>query len=62
MTRLANFRLACVFGVIALAACEPHDNALAPIDPPSVHDQDLMTWDDYRPIPGHKWAAASPAT
>ena len=56
MTKLANFRLACAFGAIALAACEPPDNVLAPIDPQSVHDQDLMTWDDYRPIPGHNWA------
>ncbi len=59
MTTLANFRLACAFGAIALAACEPPDDVLAPIDPQSVHDQDLMTWDDYRPIPGHNWADPS---
>ena len=27
-----------------------------PIDPQRVQDQDLMTWDDYRPIPGKNWA------
>ena len=30
--------------------------ALPPIDPQRVQDQDLMTWDDYRPIPGRNWA------
>jgi M6 family metalloprotease-like protein len=32
---------------------------LGPIDPQRVQDQDLMTWDDYRPIPGHNWADPS---
>ncbi len=27
-----------------------------PIDPQRVQDQDLMTWEDYRPIPGLDWA------
>lgn len=27
-----------------------------PIDPQLVRDQDEMTWDDYRPIPGKNWA------
>jgi hypothetical protein len=26
-----------------------------PIDPQRVRDQDLMTWDDYKPIPGVDW-------
>ena len=29
---------------------------LVPIDPQIVQDQDDMTWDDYRPIPGRHWA------
>lgn len=29
---------------------------LAPIDPQRVQDQDTMTWQDYRPIPGTNWA------
>jgi len=29
------------------------------IDPRRVQDQDTMTWDDYRPIPGTKWADPS---
>jgi M6 family metalloprotease-like protein len=29
---------------------------LRPIDPQVVQDQDLMTWEDYRPIPGINWA------
>jgi M6 family metalloprotease-like protein len=32
------------------------DESLMPIDPQQVQDQDLMTWDDYRPIPGRDWA------
>jgi len=30
-----------------------------PVDPQVVQDQDDMTWDDYRPIPGHNWADPS---
>ena len=30
-----------------------------PIDPQIVHDQDDMTWADYKPIPGRKWADPS---
>jgi len=32
---------------------------LAPIDPQKVQDQDDMTWDDYKPIPGVNWADPS---
>ncbi len=40
-------------------ACVPGaktGDILPPLDPQMVQDQDLMTWDDYRPIPGHNWA------
>lgn len=30
-----------------------------PLDPQRVQDQDDMTWDDYRPIPGRNWADRS---
>lgn len=30
-----------------------------PIDPQVVQDQDDMTWNDYRPIPGRNWADPS---
>ncbi|MDH5467952.1 MAG: hypothetical protein OEY25_11090, partial [Candidatus Aminicenantes bacterium] len=33
--------------------------SLPPIDPQKVQDQDLMTWDDYHPIPGKNWADPS---
>jgi M6 family metalloprotease-like protein len=33
--------------------------SLLPLDPQKVQDQDLMTWDDYRPIPGRNWADPS---
>ncbi len=42
--------------LLALGACEPELPAPVPIDPQSVQDQDDMTWDDYRPIPGIDWA------
>jgi M6 family metalloprotease-like protein len=32
---------------------------LVPIDPQIVQDQDDMTWDDYKPIPGIDWADPS---
>lgn len=35
------------------------DTLYAPIDPQEVIDQDDMTWDDYRPIPGKNWADPS---
>jgi M6 family metalloprotease-like protein len=35
------------------------NEALVPIDPQQVQDQDLMTWDDYRPIPEINWADPS---
>src|SRR5262245_34327354 len=35
-----------------------HAPALKPIDPQQVQDQDDMTWDDYKPIPGVSWATS----
>ncbi len=50
------------FSFLILNACSPGDGgskSLEPIDPQLVQDQDLMTWDDYRPIPGRNWADPS---
>jgi M6 family metalloprotease-like protein len=44
---------------LAATASQPRkavSKPLPPIDPQRVQDQDLMTWDDYQPIPGHNWA------
>jgi M6 family metalloprotease-like protein len=53
--------------VLLLAACSPKGGGTAaggtspsavwpaPIDPQVIRDQDDMTWDDYRPIPGVDW-------
>ena len=38
---------------------EEDGQSLPPLDPQLVQDQDLMTWDDYRPIPGKNWADPS---
>ncbi len=35
------------------------DSLYIPVDPQLVQDQDDMTWDDYRPIPGRNWADPS---
>jgi len=48
-------------GLGLLAAATDHPalsgpGAATPIDRQRVQDQDLMTWDDYRPIPGKNWA------
>jgi M6 family metalloprotease-like protein len=48
--------------LLAAAAGNPGQSRSAfpgPIDSQSVQDQDLMTWDDYRPIPGRNWADPS---
>jgi M6 family metalloprotease-like protein len=50
------------FMVLPFPACGPQGNGSdipAPLDPQQVQDQDLMTWDDYRPIPGRNWADPS---
>lgn len=54
--RLAASRL--VLCSLALVACSLDEPTLVPgpIDPQIVQDQDDMTWDDYRPIPGIDWA------
>jgi M6 family metalloprotease-like protein len=44
---------------ITFDQAKPGPKSLAPIDPQKVQDQDLMTWDDYRPIPGRNWADPS---
>jgi len=51
-------------GIIAAgsASCGPEGRnagGLEPIDPQRVRDQDVMTWDDYQPVPGHDWADRS---
>ncbi len=52
------------FLILLLVACsekEPSksDSKPRPIDPQMVQDQDDMTWDDYKPIPGKNWADPS---
>jgi hypothetical protein len=57
--RPSQMRLSLAVIVVASMACEVGDDALTPIDPQEVRDQDLMTRDDYRPIPGINWADPS---
>jgi len=48
--------------ILAAAACTAGGigfESPAPLDPQQVQDQDLMSWDDYRPIPGRNWADPS---
>ena len=40
----------------SLPAAQAEASTLPPIDPQKVQDQQDMTWDDYRPIPGIDWA------
>ena len=58
---LRNAAILALFmaSTLAVTGCEARGGgpgALQPIDPQVVQDQDLMTWDDYRPIPGIDWA------
>ncbi len=49
--------LAVLFALAAACAGTAGKGAPpSPIDPQVVQDQDDMTWDDYRPIPGRDWA------
>jgi M6 family metalloprotease-like protein len=41
--------------VAAATVAQPRPALPPPIDPQIVQDQDDMTWDDYRPIPGVNW-------
>jgi M6 family metalloprotease-like protein len=55
----AGRALALVMSVaLLISGCEraPRGEPLPPLDPQEVQDQDDMTWDDYRPIPGARWA------
>jgi M6 family metalloprotease-like protein len=44
---------------LTLAAPATQPKTFVPLDPQRVQDQDTMTWDDYRAIPGTKWADPS---
>ena len=66
MTRLDNksimiLSLLCIaFLLLSSLACNQGEGKiLPPLDPQQVQDQDLMTWNDYRPIPGKNWADPS---
>lgn len=45
-------------GVLVVGGCERAvpGEPVPPLDPQQVQDQDDMTWEDYRPIPGTMWA------
>ena len=51
--------LAATLSLGVSGACDsrgPGSDFPAPLDRQVVQDQDDMTWDDYRPIPGVNWA------
>jgi len=66
MKKKSNFLRAAFFGLLAFsilisipgAKSQAKKNALwpPPLDQQRIQDQDTMTWDDYRPIPGRNWA------
>jgi M6 family metalloprotease-like protein len=55
----AAFAVVLFLGSFAFDQGKTARRPLAPIDPQRVQDQDLMTWEDYRPIPGRNWADPS---
>ncbi|MDH4272560.1 MAG: peptidase M6, partial [Candidatus Aminicenantes bacterium] len=69
MAKQEKDRLTTILGIVCVALVLLTSTAfqqektgtasLAPIDPQKVRDQDLMTWEDYRPIPGRNWADPS---
>jgi len=49
--------ITATFLITAIAACDQgRPLEVPPLDPQIVVDQDDMTWEDYRPIPGVAWA------
>ncbi len=57
--RILKSLLVLVFVFLAVTASRPQATGSgwpAAVDPQRVRDQDLMSWDDYRPIPGRDWA------
>lgn len=61
MNALTFAPLTLAIGAVVFASQPgaPREQAFPPIDPQQVQDQDAMTWDDYRPIPGTRWADPS---
>jgi M6 family metalloprotease-like protein len=69
MAKQEKIRLTAFLGVVCISLIlststasqsrKPAGGYLPPIDPQHVQDQDLMTWNDYRPIPGRNWADPS---
>jgi len=58
---IAGVLMVAVFGGFQVLARTPQAPAspaplIAPIDPQVVRDQDDMTWNDYKAIPGADWA------
>jgi len=55
--------LACLCFILLIGVAgnpgQRQSASVAPIDPQKIQDQDLMTWNDYRPIPGRRWADPS---
>jgi M6 family metalloprotease-like protein len=58
--RMLHF-MAMALGMVFICSCQGDrpTEVPGPIDPQVVQDQDDMTWDDYRPIPGKDWADPS---
>lgn len=57
--RRASVPLLAALGLASCAAEGAVPADLPPLDPQIVQDQDDMTWEDYRPIPGKNWADPS---
>jgi M6 family metalloprotease-like protein len=53
---IATLSAACAPRGVAIGSLQTDAGATAAIDPQRVRDQDDMTWDDYKPIPGVDWA------
>jgi len=56
---LVSLALCVLIASISGRAPERRVSPVPPLDPQQVQDQDLMTWADYHPIPGHDWVDPS---
>lgn len=58
-TFIISLAIICLTGITPAEAQKKPGNIQMPVDPQMVQDQDDMTWDDYKPIPGTDWADPS---
>ena len=58
MSAFRVWLIVAIAGVLAVPVSARAAGPPPPLDPQQVQDQQTMTWNDYRPIPGLNWATS----